>query len=593
MAIEGGGGSATTYYTFNDCCTGIPFKIRGFIAVFEYTTGACVPGACPEDMLGKIITEAYPECSGECLPIVSGCLELTEITSFDPGTALVEDFFVINDFQSVPTCEDCKTCVYYTLNDCCTKEPYILNGLLDPDLNNTIAVFAYQGECFPGACPGDIISSIITSVSAESFGGIYIEGCLELTEIQAIPADSSLLEWDNFFQEATTVPSCQQCQTCYYEITNCTDSNEKYCTTSNLFQYINNNIENPSAWPVIETTQFPDKCFYVEQVSLCTAPITINVTSSVISCAQCQQKLLVYYELINCNNPAIIVYTSTNLSDYVNKYITLEEYGDQCFYVTVANELIPSDVPVTPKDPYDTCEACSLPRYILEDCLGIADPIITQTNLSAYIGSVITLETCPDICWTVSETDITTLSSDVYIDQEFASCPLCLANTLPSTCVTFTNTTSKEENFDVVTYEGVVTKYTVGANSTLPKSCLISWNVPVGIVVTEYGDCTNGVCPTPVPQPKRKVTPGYNTPACTAEYYEKVECTFSEWMYKDVLEKRYGISNCCPADLMRWEIKHEMLMLDALINPDYTCVPPVNCGCSQPSTCNCSCNSGN
>jgi hypothetical protein len=64
-------------------------------------------------------------------------------------------------------------------------------------------------------------------------------------------------------------------------------------------------------------------------------------------------------------------------------------------------------------------------------------------------------------------------------------------------------------------------------------------------------------------------------------------------MYKDVLEQRYGISNCCPEELIRWEIKHEILMLDSLVNPDYNCMPPVNCGCQQPTTCNCSCNSGN
>jgi hypothetical protein len=246
---------------------------------------------------------------------------------------------------------------------------------------------------------------------------------------------------------------------------------------------------------------------------------------------------------------------------------------------------------------FKTCEACSLPRYILEDCLGIADPIITQTDLSAYVGSVITLETCPGICWTVSETDITTSSSNVYKDGEFIDCPVCLANTIPFTCVTFTNTTSEEENFDVVTYEGVVTKYIVGANSTLPKSCLISWNLPVGIVVTEYGNCTNGVCPAPAPQPKRKVTPGYNTPACTPAYYENVECNFSEWMYKDVLERRYGISSCCVEELMKWEIKHEMLMLDALINPDYVCQPTSSCcnpptpvGCTSCGCSSCNCN---
>jgi hypothetical protein len=111
-----------------------------------------------------------------------------------------------------------------------------------------------------------------------------------------------------------------------------------------------------------------------------------------------------------------------------------------------------------------------------------------------------------------------------------------------------------------------------------------------GTDIEDYGLCSEDTinqtwtCP-PTPAPKRKVTPGYNTPACSTDYYEKVECNFSEWMYKDALQKRYGISNCCPEDLMKWEIKHEMLMLDVLVNPDYVCGPANTCGCSEP--CNC------
>jgi hypothetical protein len=54
-------------------------------------------------------------------------------------------------------------------------------------------------------------------------------------------------------------------------------------------------------------------------------------------------------------------------------------------------------------------------------------------------------------------------------------------------------------------------------------------------------------------------------------------------MYKDVMEKRYGISNCCPDELMKWEIRKEMLDLDVLIDPDYICLPATNCGCCSPS----------
>ncbi len=38
----------------------------------------------------------------------------------------------------------------------------------------------------------------------------------------------------------------------------------------------------------------------------------------------------------------------------------------------------------------------------------------------------------------------------------------------------------------------------------------------------------------------------------------------------------------CPDELMKWEIRKEMLELDVLINPDYTCLPQPDCGCCNP-----------
>jgi hypothetical protein len=62
-------------------------------------------------------------------------------------------------------------------------------------------------------------------------------------------------------------------------------------------------------------------------------------------------------------------------------------------------------------------------------------------------------------------------------------------------------------------------------------------------------------------------------------------------MYKSVLEKRYGISNCCPEDDEKWLMKKELIDLQALKSPDHIipilaptpvpviipepCIPPV------------------
>jgi hypothetical protein len=108
--------------------------------------------------------------------------------------------------------------------------------------------------------------------------------------------------------------------------------------------------------------------------------------------------------------------------------------------------------------------------------------------------------------------------------------------------------------------------------------------------IKEYGDCINGACPVEI-LPKRKVKPGYSTPSCDIEKYEKITCRSSEILYKQVMRLRYGLTNCCPEDDEKWLIKKELIDLDALRDPDYICKPTTSC-CNQPITsCGCGCNS--
>jgi hypothetical protein len=591
MAESGSGTGCTSYYVFTPCCGGIPIRFC------RNTPPALVSGATFQYTGPNLIGYGGILETNKCYGV-----SVVNIAANYPSipVELIENNFIrATGGCNSALCPDCPT-EYYTLNDCCTDLPidWPPNG---EGFQGTLYIQYDGSSCtnnlneFP--CPEILTPLIITEILNEA--QLIVTGCLKLTSVLVtdIPVGADILSWEQIVQEVEAVETCSDCQTCYYQITNCADENETYCTTSNLSAYINNNIENPGAWPTIQVLEKPNKCFYVEQITSCVAPIPITpnpAIPAVLGCAKCQAKIVVYYKLVNCNDPQVIVYTSSELGDYVGSYIKLEEYGNDCFYVSVVDGLVPSDIPVTPKEPaFETCEECALPRYLLTDCLGIREDIVTNSDLSAYVGYVIVIESCPDTCWGVEETDITTPDGSVNVIKVDGLCSRCLAEVVPSTCVTFTNTTNIDLTFEVFYSNGEQDKFEVLANSTSPKQCLISWPITAGIIVTEYGTCIDGVCPPEPAKPRRKVRPGYNTPACTAEYYEKVECNFSEWMYKDVLERRYGISNCCIDELMRWEIRHEMLMLDALINPDYTCVPPVNCGCTQPTTCNCSCNSGN
>ena len=572
-----------SYYEFTPCCGGAPVK-------FCRAEGASLVNGATYSYTGPSLVGADGEVlvSGQCYTV-----SIIQVYSYYPFSTLYDEI-VNNSFLRADvelSCEDSEVCIpcpkKVVVYRCCGGEP--IEFAYDPayPTNNDSNAYIYLG----------------LALVFGSGGVLYPNDCFRIEVVNttqeiadSLPPGPPILQVSLAGKSCGNYQSGIECRdTCnyFYRLVNCADETETYCTATNLYAYINNLIEDDTLWPVIQVSQYPDKCFYVELIDYCTAPVPVTVTDTFIGCVECQETIVQYYRLEDCNNPTVVVYTSTDLSAFVGEIITVEEYQGQCFYVTVYDGLVPVDTSVTPKDSFATCEDCLLPVYVLEDCLGQEENIYTQTDLSAYVDHVITLTSCPNVCWIVSQIDIVTSTYDVYVDADFIDCPECLVQVVTPQCVSFTNSSGNQQDISVIGIDGEFDTIDIAENSTTPKACYISWTLIEDITATVYGNCIDGQCPPLPPKPKRKVTPGYDTPTCTPEYYEKVECNFSEWMYKDVLEKRYGIANCCPEDLIRWEIKHEMLMLDALVNPDYSCTPASNCGCTQPSTCNCSCNSGN
>ncbi len=104
-----------------------------------------------------------------------------------------------------------------------------------------------------------------------------------------------------------------------------------------------------------------------------------------------------------------------------------------------------------------------------------------------------------------------------------------------------------------------------------------------------FGECKFGNCPQPEIKNNRTIRPGYNTPNCNPDEYDKITCRFSQVMYKVVLEKRYGITNCCPDEDEKWLLKKELIDIQALKDPNYKC-PSCPCACNSGksySSCNC------
>ena len=322
----------------------------------------------------------------------------------------------------------------------------------------------------------------------------------------------------------------------------------------------------------------------------CDCAIDVVVTQNFTNCELC----LGYtsYKLTDCSNSANIMYTSTDLSLYVGQVVEQDCPG--CWLVEEFNLQPPTNVPIVVTNTFDTCVQCQNIYWILEDCAEIEQSIITTTDLSAYNNQVITLEWCPTICWQVSSTRQHTNSTIVILKDNYQTCIECELDILPCQCSTILNNTLTAIVIPYYNCENTLV-YTelVQPNKRSKKVCLKKWDT-IGSDELYFGDCTldidrDFICP-PVVYPKRTVRPGYNTPTCTIDHYEKIVCNFASAMYSNTLEKRYGITSCCPEDREKWEIQYELVEFASLVDPDYICTPVSTCcdplPASSVGTCN-------
>lgn len=257
-------------------------------------------------------------------------------------------------------------------------------------------------------------------------------------------------------------------------------------------------------------------CWQIVDSTTCEGAISVTIINTFIDCITCQG----CYILTNCDPDAIplTIQTTTDLSQYLNESIQITGYPNQCWTITPAQITCDSPAPVVVTSSFTTCYDCLPKCYILTDCEGIEVPIKTSDDLSQYVGLVIKLENCPETCWIVT---VTTDCDD----------SVCLSK-----------------------------------------------------ILTSYADCIACLPPVLPPVPlelrPRMIKPGYTTPGCSPEYTEKVNCTFGEAVYDEMIKKRYGVKMCCDLSVNKWDIKKQLLDLKALFDPEL-CKPI----CCEAPTC--------
>jgi len=180
-----------------------------------------------------------------------------------------------NGLACIKTLEQpCQEPAYYTLNDCCTKEPLKFD-------DTYTYVLQYNGGCQPGLCPQDLQSVIITTIVTDLDPSTTIGGCYELTQIYDLPVESFIDDYNIVINSVETVPTCADCQVCPtdYQLTDCSDSTNIAYTCSDLSQYLGS---------VIKLENCGDTCWIVTAVPVSINPKPVgNITDVKLNCEDC------------------------------------------------------------------------------------------------------------------------------------------------------------------------------------------------------------------------------------------------------------------------------------------------------------------
>ena len=369
-------------------------------------------------------------------------------------------------------------------------------------------------------------------------------------------------------------------------------------TVTNLFEYLGQYIR-------IEGSE---ECFFVElSTSGCKDPVSVIVADGpYVDCPSCQNTCYLATNcfdeeltfILNVTNPGDIGATnslSIEPGDIIVPGRVPTSIGDfdNCWTLELTECPDREVVEYAVTNTFQSCEDCRIlevpPCYVLTDCITQVETIYSGTLLSNYVGKTIQVVINDEVfCYSVTEAEecpeVTPPVFSLIIADCLDTCEECLPKCICSSAVNGSEIAVALRYIGCDGLEAFTEVVQPGARSE--RTCMIGFADANATDIYQLGTCTDGQCPS-IPKPARKVKPGYDSPVCSAEKYEKIVCRYAEIMYKHVLQSRYGISDCCDEDdLVKREIEFDLLMLDVLNDPDYECTETnSNCGsCGYIST---------
>jgi hypothetical protein len=533
---------------------------------------------CP---VSVTILTAYASCPA-CLPIVN--YKFTNCNNQSIIRYSIDDYSVYVGKTVELECGECwfvseidyippstqSIVILYTFDNCtaCNRNYYKLTDCLDP--NNVTYTYTDLSALFVSTVQQDCTECINVTFKCNN-----VDYSFDLPVVEIFDGkrrfritNISICNYSNADIDILWVQSPNPAPRWSFsvlgtEISSISNDTEcpfgNYPNSSAIEVPFTNIVVAPCSVPPVIKIKGCDNCFTVEETREPINAGIVTVTDSYIDCPECLETFPC--ECTQVTNTTLVEQTYCYLDCDFNEQSIVLLPGESSEKICVINWVACS---------IDTCACINITLDFGQ--VGIFDILEPTGNIinnkPEYIsntveGAFIATAAPSTNCWILVD------------DNDIVIATLC--DSLNINCPIGTWTSDS----DIIT--GVFTSYCTEGTTTIGTTSLPEY-------IQNFGNCTNGVCPVEV-LPKRKVKPGYSTPSCDIEKYEKITCRSSEILYKQVIRLRYGISNCCPEDDEKWLIKKELIDLDALRDPDYICKPTTSC-CNQPITsCGCDCNS--
>jgi len=424
------------------------------------------------------------------------------------------------------------------------------------------------------SCANPLINTYTTQDLSEYVDKVIKDDCdcYTVQEIDYQPPINTPITIDQVYDD------CETCQSEFFILTDCNDSGTTIITNTNLILYVGQYIK-------IENCNF---CFFVESYTEVPSFVeAVTVEENFATCPECNQvppRCSTVFN--NSTEDRVFNYIDVNGNTQITEVVKSGHFSLR-YCVQEWNE--PDSFIFNFYGDCTVFESVAETEYC--DCFTFRVTDLdnnTFTYLAVHTGEFYNNEKVWDVdingfeykVW-ASTSDIPggwVCSSDVGIDT--------YPNVLGRIKGGILNCPAGESESNPVLWQsnGTIPGVESKSGSVVGPNGLISFVADCpDLPVTKYAHCVQHF------PNKRKVKPGYNTPICSADKYDKITCNFADIAYKKVLELRYGISNCCPEEDEKWLIKKELIELQALTDPDYTCDQIADC-CGN-STSHCSCNS--